>query len=90
MVIEEDSKTDDYQLLFCNEMASRIATKVLDTKSKDKKFEYKLLNSRVLFEYKNFNVTRNDDQSMRKSSSKTESSVRSSFSLKEVAHMTQD
>ena len=89
VVIEEDPKTDDYELLFCNDMASRIATKVLDIKSKNRRFETKLLNTRVLFEYKNFNVTRIDEQSTPKSS-KTDSTNRSSFNLKDVAYMTQD
>ena len=72
VVIEENPKMDDYQLLFCNDMANRIATKVLDTKKKNKKFETKLLNSQVLFEYKNFNSTHKSDHSNRKSS-KTDS-----------------
>ena len=55
VVIEENPKKLNYQLLFCNDLAKRIASKVLSINSKGKKFNAKLLNTQMLYEYKNFN-----------------------------------
>lgn len=72
----------NYNLLFCNDLANRISSKVLNTKKKDKKFDSKLLNYKILFEYKNFDESKtNPDRQL---------VPKTCFNLKDVARMPQD
>ena len=52
VVIEEKPQEKDFSVLFCNDMANRITSKILNMKIIDKKFDSRLLNAPVLFEYK--------------------------------------